>query len=55
MMLHSYVFVCCITGSKYLEYNPGSELNILLVKIKNESRIEQNNRMNNEQKSNKDK
>jgi hypothetical protein len=28
------------TGSKYLEYNPGSELNILLVNMKNEQQVE---------------
>ncbi len=32
----------------------GSELNILLVKINNESPIEQNNQLNNEQNSNKE-
>ncbi len=34
-----------VTESKYLEYNPGSKLNILLVKMNNESQIEQNDRM----------
>jgi hypothetical protein len=29
--------VSTLTGSKYLEYNPGSELNILLVKSNNEN------------------
>ncbi len=43
--------VSTLTGSKYLEYNPGSELNILLVKSNNENWIEQNNLM--KQKSNK--
>ncbi len=35
------------TGSKYLEYNSESELNILLVNMKSEqwNSIEQNNRM----------
>ncbi len=51
MMLNSYGNVCCITGSKYLEYKPASELNFLLVKMNNESQIEQNNLMNSEQKS----
>jgi hypothetical protein len=31
--------------SKYLKYNPESGLNILLVKMNNESRIEHNSRM----------
>ncbi len=34
-----------MTGSKYVEYNPGSELNILLVTMNSETRIEQNNGM----------
>ncbi len=44
------------TGSKYLEYNPGSELNILLVNMKNEQQVELKKviKWNNEQKSNKD-
>jgi hypothetical protein len=43
-----------VMGSKYLEYNPGSEFNILLVKMNNESQSEQNKRLNNEQKLNKE-
>ncbi len=46
-------YFCCMTGSKYLEYNPGSELNILLVNTEIES-----NKMiewNTEQKLKKDK
>jgi hypothetical protein len=34
------------TGSKYLEYNPGSELNIFQWTMNIESWIEQNNRFN---------
>ncbi len=52
-------YFCCVTGLKYLEYNPGSELNILLMKMNIESWIEQNNQMKLwtkvEQKLNKDK
>jgi hypothetical protein len=48
-----------VTGLKYLEYNPGSELNILLMKMNIESWIKQNNQMKLwtkvEQKLNKDK
>ncbi len=47
----NFLYNRCTTGSKYLEYNPGSELNIFHWTLNNKHWIEQNNQM--KQKSNK--